>query len=168
MNKDKGTMIAGPTWIEQRHGRRREADVPTEVDSAGSAGGLLMSNYNFQVPVDVSNGNRQPIAQVNAMDPYFMLIGSQELMAARPAENKKFQVDPYTYKEWRLQFDTYVDSMQGISHKRKFTELLHWVTGPAYKAIKSCKMILDPLTAYRLALQKLEETRGMHEAASTE
>ena len=55
-----------------------------------------------------------------------------------------------------------------MSPKRKFAELLHWVTGPAYMAINSYKMILDPATAYRSALRKLKEMWGMHEAASME
>ena len=96
--------------------------------------------------------------QSSIQDPYMTLIGSQELIAARPTEKKKFAGDPYTYREWRLMFDTNVDGLQGIMDRRKFSELLHWVAGTAHMAISFCKTIMDPSQAYRSALRKLEET----------
>ena len=95
-------------------------------------------------------------------------MGNQELIAAQPSASKKFCGDPYSYRKWRLLFETYVNAVPGISERRKFPELLHWVAGPALMANNSCKMIVDPAKAYRLALRKLEDMWGKHEAASTE
>ena len=54
-------------------------------------------------------------------------------------------------------FETYVNAIPGISDRRKFAELLHWVAGLALVAINSCKLIVDLAKAYRSALWKLED-----------
>ena len=61
-----------------------------------------------------------------------------------------------------------MNAVPGILERRKFAELLHWVTGPASVAINSCELIVDPAKAYRTVSRKFEEKWGMHEVASME
>ena len=96
------------------------------------------------------------------------LLALQSLVTSRPAESERFSGDPFTYREWFQRFKNNVHNVNGLSDSKKFEELFFWTKGQAKKAISVFTMEKDSSLAYRSALQKLEETWGKHEKASSE
>ena len=70
-----------------------------------------MTTSGEAVPRIPTQGVTQASMRATKQDPHIMLIGGQELIAARPMKEKKFAGDPYTYREWKLMFKGNVDGM---------------------------------------------------------